>query len=283
MLRIYKYSDRLFDFLKSTWENKNTHKLISSFLVFVFIAGVLVYVTGQFIDNAFLKKYFSYPFFVIELVFTLLLITELLSLIFILPKSVAQSVIKQFELLSLIYLRSAFQDFSHIHSLSEWSLKSEPLLNMFVYGTGALVVFTIIGFTLKLQRHIRLTQSDEEQSNFICSKKLLALLLLLSFMIIGSYDIYTFFTTGEYLHSFNFFYTMLVFSDIIIVLIALRYSLNYLRIFRYSAFVLATIFIRISLSMHSYQGVIIGVSSAIFVLLLTLTYNYFLKDLHKER
>ncbi|UKN00232.1 hypothetical protein K6119_10855 [Paracrocinitomix mangrovi] len=279
---MYTLSDRIFDYLKEFWESKTVHKATSTTFVVTFILGILAYSLGQFVEIPFFQKYFNYPFVAIELAFTLLLLTELLSLIFTLPKSVAQSVTKQFELLSLIYLRSAFKEFSQIHHLSEWSLDSPPLFNMFVYGGGALAIFAIIGFTLRLQKHIRITKTDKEQQTFIQSKKLLSLLLLISFIVIGVFDAVTFITTGKYPHSFNLFYTMLVFSDIIIVLIALRYSLSYIRIFRYSAFVLATIFIRISLSMHCNQGVIIGVASALFVLLLTAAYNYFLKEAESD-
>ena len=67
-----------------------------------------------------------------------------------------------------------------------------------------------------------------------------------------------------------------IFSDIIIVLIALRYTLSYLRIFRYSAFVLATIFIRLALTSEIYYNIIIGVFASVYVLILTVFYNYFL-------
>ena len=101
----------------------------------------------------------------------------------------------------------------------------------------------------------------------------------MAFAVVGYIDIKELITTGKYLHSFKTFYTVLIFSDIVIVLIALRYTLNYFKIFRYSAFVLATILIRVSLSTKTYYDVIIGIVAALFVLVLTYAYNYFLKDL----
>jgi hypothetical protein len=154
---------------------------------------------------------------------------------------------------------------------------------MFTYGFGALAIFVILGFTEKLRKHTRLTDTEDDQKEFIQAKKLLSLLLLIAFIIVGVLDIKTLIQTGKYLHSFHTFYTVLIFSDIIIVLIALRYTLNYYKIFRYSAFVLATIFIRISLSLEAYSNVIIGVITALFVFLLTLSYNYFIKDLSEKK
>ena len=101
--------------------------------------------------------------------------------------------------------------------------------------------------------------------------------------ILGYMDVKTLITTGTYLHSFKTFYTVLIFSDIIIVLIALRYTLNYNKIFRYSAFVLATILIRVSLSTKPYYDVIIGVVASLFMLTVTIVHNYFLKDLPENK
>ena len=274
------FCELIYDKLKQLWESQTTNKWVSYSLVLIFIISVII----SYLDRSNLislgkyDEYFANPFFAIDISFTILLILELLSLIFVLPKSVAKSVGKQFELLSLIFIRSGFKEFSHIEHF-EWDTMTGSLVNMFAYAFGALAIFIILGFNNKLQLHARLTNTEDDQKEFIQAKKVLALLLLLAFTIVGFYDTKTLIQTGDYLHSFHSFYTVLIFSDIIIVLIALRYTLNYYRIFRYSAFVLATISIRMSLSVEAFYDVIIGVTTATFVLLLTVSYNYFLKDL----
>lgn len=280
---LLNFSEFIYNKLKQLWESQNTNKIVSYSLVLIFIISVII----SYLDRSNLislgkfDEYFSNPFFAIDITFTLLLILELLSLIFVLPKSVAKSVGKQFELLSLIFVRSGFKEFSHITNF-EWDSMTSSVINMFAYAFGALAIFIILGFNNKLQLHTRLTHSEDDQKEFIQAKKMLALLLLTAFIVVGFYDTKTLVQTGNYLHSFHSFYTVLIFSDIIIVLIALRYTLNYYKIFRYSAFVLATILIRISLSIGAFYDVIVGVASASFVLLLTLSYNYFLKDLPKK-
>lgn len=279
------HTNLFYEKLKLLWESKASLRFTSTILVFIFITCSLlsVLVINNYIHLGIFNESFKNPFFSIEIVFTILLITELFGLIFMLPKSVAKSVGKQFELLSLIFLRDSFKEFSHI--ASDFSLESlkEPLINMAFYGFGAIVIFATIGYTYKLQKHIKLTNTEDSQEQFIRLKKLLALFLLIAFAIVGFLDIKALVTTGKYLHSFKTFYTVLIFSDIIIVLIALRYTLSYYKIFRYSAFVLATILIRISLSVKPFYDVIIGVVAVLFILVLTLTYNYFLKDLPSKK
>jgi hypothetical protein len=282
--RFLTYTNVFYEKLKLLWESKASLRLTSSILVFSFIicsiASVLV--INDFVNLGIFNEHFRNPFFSIEIVFTMLLITELFGLIFMLPKSVAKSVGKQFELLSLIFLRDGFKEFSHIGTDFSWLSLKEPLVNMTIYGFGAIAIFSILGFTYKLQKHVKLTNTEDHQEQFIRLKKLLALFLLIAFAVVGFLDINALVQTGNYLHSFKTFYTVLIFSDIIIVLIALRYTLNYYKIFRYSAFVLATILIRISLSAQTYYDVFIGIAAALFILVLTLTYNYFLKELPEK-
>jgi hypothetical protein len=283
--KILQSAELIFERIKTVWESKTSNKIVSFSLVFIFVISVIVSYLDRnnLISLGKLDEYFSNPFFAIDISFTILLILELLSLIFVLPRSVANSVGKQFELLSLIFIRFGFKEFSHVQNFEWNSIMSDSLINMFFYAFGALLIFIILGFNTKLQLHTRLTSKEDDQKKFIQTKKLLSLVLLAAFIVVGFYDIKILLQTGNYLHSFPSFYTILIFSDIIIVLVALRYTLNYYRIFRYSAFVLATIFIRISLSLGPFYDVIIGVLTAIFVLVLTISYNYFLKDLPKNK
>lgn len=275
--KVFDISEKTFDRLKNVVEGQFTTKIISSTLVLVFILAIIIsFLTkGHYINLGSLNKAFNNPFFAIEIVFTLLLIVELLSLIFVLPKSVAKSVGKQFELLSLIFIRAGFKEFGHLHDIHVSSTSPE-LYHMSAYALGALVIFILMGVSYKLQMHTKLTVNEADQHRFVQAKKLLSLLLFVAFIIIGIYDSLYFIKASEYLHSFDKFYTVLIFSDIIIVLIALRYTLSYLRIFRYSAFVLATIFIRLALTSEIYYNIIIGVFASVYVLILTVFYNYFL-------
>ena len=283
--RLLTLTDSLFFRLKFFWESKLNHKLISSILVLVFVisAGISIGVIQGWVTVGQFDLHFKNPFFAVEVAFTLLLIAELFSLVIVLPKSVAKSVGKQFELLSLIFLRNGFKEFSHIGNDFLWvDIKSE-VLGMLIYAGGALAIFAIMGFVYTIQKHIKVTDIEKDQAKFVSMKRLLALLLLVSFMAIGVMDAYALIMEGIYHHSFHLFYSVLIFSDIIIVLIALRYTLNYYKIFRYSSFVLATILIRISLSAEAHYNVGIGVAAALFILLLTISYNYFLRNVPTKK
>ena len=285
LARFLSYINSIYEKIKLFWESKINLYFISVFLVLTFIFSTLlsVLVINDYLHLGGFNENFRNPFFSIEIVFTLLLIIELFGLIFVLARSVANSVGKQFELLSLIFLRDGFKEFSHFGTNLEWSLIKDSFTNMMIYGFGAVIIFAVIGLNKSLQKHIKLTTTEEEQVQFIRLKKMLALMLLVAFLIVGFLDLKVLIETGSYLHSFHTFYTVLIFSDILIVLIALRFTFNYYKIFRYSAFVLATILIRVSLSVEPVYDVIIGVTASLFILALTITYNYFLKDVPEKK
>ncbi len=269
-------ASRLFDFLEDNWNQHRTHVNISRLLVFAFIVGLVI---------AELERRHLLPihldihnhFFAVELAFTLLLLTELLALVFVMPNSVGVSVGKQLEILSLILIRSAFKEFSHFEEPVVWDNLDGPVLKMIADAFGSLSIFIIIAIYYKTQQRIRLTESEEEHQEFKDFKKIVSLLLLSVFILIGFFDIWSFFEKGNFHSSFNTFYTVLIFSDILIVLIAMRYTLEYPKIFRYSAFVLTTVLIRISLTAPPYVNAALGIIASLFLLAMTWAFNYSLR------
>ncbi len=274
---ILPIASRVYDRLDIYWKRHHTHETISRLLVYAFLAGLVIAELAVRHWLPFENNIHNH-FFAVELAFTLLLLTELLALIFVLPNSVGVSVGKQLEILSLILIRSAFKEFSHFEEPVIWNNLDGPVLKMIADAFGSLAIFIVIGVYYRTQKRIRLTESQEEHQQFIDFKKLVAVMLLIVFIIIGLFDVWSFFENGSYLSSFNTFYTVLIFSDILIVLIALRYTLEYPKIFRYSAFVLTTVLIRISLTAPPYLNAALGIVASLFLLAMTFAFNYFLQE-----
>jgi len=276
MDKILIFGEKLYLKIKDVWETERMHRIISNFLVSVFLLSLFLYflIKNQILPAKGLLKAFANPFFSIEVSFTMLLLTEIISMIFVLPKSVAKSVTKQFELLSLIFLRHGFQEFSNVHSL-DWHEMVKPVEHMFIYGASSLFIYFIIGIVYKKQRHIIICRTERAQRNFVRFKRGISLLLLIAFLLIVLSDFNNLIVSSIYVASFHTFFSILIFSDILILLITIRYALDYRTMYRYSAFILATIFIRIALTSQAYYDVIIGSLAALYLLFLVMTYNYF--------
>ena len=112
--------------------------------------------------------------FAIELAFSVLLLSEIFDLVFILTDSVADSVGKQFEIISLILLRNSFKELDHL-LLSVCSDKDTlfELLQLLADAFGAVIIFLITALFYKVQRHIQITNNEEERGNFKRQKNLL--------------------------------------------------------------------------------------------------------------
>ena len=270
--KFFHWQIRIFDKLDEHWESPRISKMISNLVVAFFVLGLII---G-------LLNYLKIPnpltgvsaFFAIELAFTVLLIFEILGLIFLIPRSVADAVGKQFEIISLLLLRDAFKEFGHYLGKIDWNIDFLWEMGPIVSDAfGAIVVFLITGLFYSAQRHIKITGSYEEQTGFVNIKKLISSYLALTFLALGVYDLLTAYQTNRFTYSLELFYTLLIFADVFILLFSLRYTTKYLNLFRYSSFALATIFLRLTLSAPPYFNVLLAAIAGLMVLGVTYIYN----------
>lgn len=278
---LYRWTGRIFDFLESRWESRPGRRLVAIGLIISFIAGlILIELSRQGLLPSPLAEWIpTNHFYAVNFTFSLLLIAELADLIFGLAHSVANSVGKQFEILSLILLRETFKEFTHFPEPIQWEQVQPAMLSILADTGGALVVFVILGFYYRMQRHRPITEDEQRQANFIAAKKLIALGLLAAFLWIGIYTASQFVTTGDSIPFFDACYTVLIFADVMLVLVSLYYSTTYTVVFRNSGFAVATVLIRLALIAPPPFNALLGISSALFALGLTAAYNAFAPEL----
>ena len=222
-------------------------------------------------------------FFAINLAFTLLLIVEIVGLVFALARSVSTSLVKQFEIFSLILLRSAFKQFGDLSPGLDWREALEPVSAMLSDAFGALIIFVIILLISRIQKHTPITSDPVDQTRFILFKKNSAMLLFILFVTSGIIDITLYFQHGEMFDFFANFYTILIFNDILLVLISLRYTYSFLIVFRNSAFAVATLIIRMALTAPPYFNAILGILASIFGLGVVYFYNKYASFILEEK
>ena len=274
---VLRLTDRIFDGLEARWESDSGRRSAANLLIFVFLATlVAIELKRQGLLPAFLAKPVPTSHFAaVSLAFTFFLIIEIIGLVFALAQSVAGAAGKQFEIFSLILLREAFKEFAYFGEPIVWEEIREPVLHMLADAGGALVIFVLIGFYYRAQLHRPITADAEEQTRFVTAKKAIALLLLAAFAFIGLNDIWLYVTDQPVYPFFKTFYTVLIFSDVLIVLISLRYTATYHVVFRNSGFALATVTLRIALAAPVYINVLLGIAASAFILGLTYAYNTF--------
>lgn len=278
MIALYEGATHLFDPLHHLWEHDRTQRTVAGFLVIVFVLalGIIELKRQGLITGPGVHLVPSSHYMAINLAFTLVLILEVVSLIFTLPCSISKAVGKQFEILALILLRSAFKTLADFPEPITITGHERELWIILTDGGGAVAIFALLGVYRLLQSKLDETiKGGPTLFRFVAAKKIVALVILVVFIGMGVQNGLLVLQGEKPFHFFRNFYTVLIFSDIMLVLIAQRFLPEFRAIFRNSGFALATLLIRLALTAPPYYNVAIGVGAAIFACLLTLTYNAF--------
>ncbi len=223
--------------------------------------------------------------------FSFILFFEVLMLIAALPQSTTQSIAKQYEIVSLIFIRRFFKDIAELDDIGKLAQFSPDVRTMFLDVAAGLLMFLLVTVFLHAGRRRPGpdTRPDEqpELSKFISRKKVIALGLTVLLISLAAYSLAEFFAevwqvvyhgATARLDPNTFFYsevfTVMIFTDVLIVILSLGVSDRYELVFRNGAFVISTILIRFSLTVGRPSGALLALSGMVFGIVTLLIYNY---------
>lgn len=205
--------------------------------------------------------------------FSFILYYEVFLLIIIIPKSISEFIGKQFEVITLITLRSFFHDiadfnFSHLISINS------PEITSLLYDLGAaLTLLTLTILYYKIYYSNKKKEVVTELKDFILIKKnvsfgmiIVLFLLSVSSLLNWSNDVlFAFQNNTNYPNPNTVFYTdffsIMILVDVLLLIISFVYNFSFFTIFRNASFIITTILIRLSLTIAkpmNYFMVIVG-------------------------
>lgn len=262
----------IFDPLQTFYVHERLYRKISFSLVFLFICSLAVIeLNRQGLLPADLAALLPRNhFYAVHAAFTVILILEVISLIFVLPCSFSRSLGKQFEILSLILIRNAFKELSNFAEPLVYLGNEDKVLHILANGFGALLIFALLGVYYKIQKRSEEDSHQIDLYGFVASKKAISLLLLVSFVCMGVYSMYQTTLGIEHPDFLHGFYTQLILTDILIVLVSQCFHPSAKMIFRNSGYALSTLMIRLALVAPVYYNVLLGSAAMVFAILLTL-------------
>jgi hypothetical protein len=273
MSYLYDRITYVFDPLHHLWEHEKIHRKISFGLVFFFVSSIICIELNRrnLLPGSLADAVPKNHFFAVQAAFTVVLILEVISLIFTIPCSFSRSVGKQFEILALILMRNAFKELSYFPEPITFFGNEQAILNILSDGFGALLIFALLGYYYKVQsRAIDEKMQPVDLYSFVSAKKGIALILLSIFIFMGIDSSISILTGRPHTDFFHGFYTLLILTDILVVLISQCYQPSFYAIFRNSGFALSTLIIRIALAAPPFYNVLLGLAAALFAILLTL-------------
>jgi hypothetical protein len=223
--------------------------------------------------------------------FSFILFYEALMLIAAIPKSTTRSIAKQFEIVSLIFIRKFFKDIAHLADIGKLESFSPEVRHVLIDVSAGLCMFLLVTVFLQAAQK-RLPQQEEaaaksaELVEFIKQKELIALGLTATFLVLVVSNLWAYFHQvygyiyfgGVQPDPNNFFYTdlfaVMIFTDVLIVILSISVSDSYELVFRNEAFVISTILLRFSLTVAPPWGDPLALAGIAFGIVAVLIYNY---------
>lgn len=278
----------LFDYIFSLKSQKNVENTV----LFLATLGFIIHLLLIFLNNFSLiniteteNSLLSNPISAIYTPFSFIIIYEIYLLLLFLPRSFTTSISKQFEIISLIIIRKIFKDISNLDLSDSWNISNQNL-EVLSDLVGIIILFYIIYLFNKNKNRMSINKEEPVLLKFINSKKIVSLSLLAILTIFSSYSLINWvfnLFNNSYSNTmiyneidkvfFNDFFTLLILTDVIILLLSFKITEGYSKLIRNTGFVISTILIRLSFSAEGFLDIFIILISSIFALLILRIYN----------
>ena len=273
-----------YDRLYCDLNREATERVVVTLSVLGFVTHLILIFAARHLDSpppliaAIGRDYLS----AISTPFIFVLFYEVLTLISVIPKSTTQSIANQFEIVSLIFIRGFFQDLTTV-DLDQIGKRYSDLAPAFQDIAAGIVMFLLVTVFKHATSKGHPRPHPHGLAEFIARKKVVSLGLTVLFFGLAAHSIWEFMVelihgSPDAFHGHTSFYadvfTVMIFTDVLILLLSLRVSNDYELVFRNAAFVIATILIRFSLSAGHPEGAEVGVAGMLFGIVTVLIYNY---------
>ncbi|MFW5760403.1 MAG: hypothetical protein ACOCXH_05435 [Cyclobacteriaceae bacterium] len=254
---------------------------IISFLVHLF----LIYLVKNFdFEWSFMQDLSHSYLSAIYTPFSFIIFYEVVLIIEAVPREFPLSIGKQYEVITLILIRRVFKDISEFDSIATWNENAEQMFNVGLDLLGSLLLFFLVGLFYKIYNKNNLGKPKRQQK-LIDTEKAIGSLLLLIFVILSIYSLYSWTIIHFHLEGnvelghvfYKDFFGIMVFFDVLLLLISFIFYQGFVEIFRNAGFVLTVIIIRISFFAPQLYNVILLVS-AVFTGMITLWLFYQYRD-----
>ena len=209
--------------------------------------------------------------------FSFILVYEAFLLIYYLPSSFTVSVVKGYEIISLVLIRKIFKDVPQVDLSQDFF--ENPYNVQFIYDiVGFVLVFFLIYLFKTTAGRPKKPKIDKKLEKFISQKKAISILLVPVLLALASYSFYNWLGSLfiEYSDDIdvNFlffvdFFTILILVDVLLLLISFRYTERYSQLIRNTGFIISTIMLRLSFTatgLASVSFLVLGILFGVVIL-----------------
>ncbi len=270
--------DYIFDTVFSEKSQKSFEKYILILATGGFVVHlILIYLNKYgYISFDFNNTLLLDPISALYTPFSFILVYEAYLLIYYLPNSFTVTVVKEYEIISLILIRKIFKDFPLVN-LDAPFFSDENNVQLLYDLSGILVVFFLIFLFKTTAGKPKILKPNARLKKFISQKKLISLILVPTLLALAFWSFYSWFDSAVLgngqSHDINYlffvdFFTILILVDVFILLISFRYTERYSQLIRNTGFIISTILLRLSFAATGLVSVVLIASGILFGLII---------------
>ena len=223
----------------------------------------------KFIVSDDLKSLFDSYLDALYTPFSIILAYEVYELIRAIPESFSNSIGKQFEVVTLLVVRDIFKNLADLGGSDNVTIDADVAF-IAMEAVAFVVLFgTALYFRFQTSDAKLLHEEDVSIQAFVQQKKMLACGLVLVYVLVALYSFTNWslgIIDGETGLSrtvfFSDFFTWLIVSDIIILLVSYKHITDFPQLARNTGFILSTVVIRVGIGIPGYTGAVLFILSA---------------------
>tara|TARA_B100001029_G_scaffold110952_1_gene91588 strand:- start:520 stop:1386 length:867 start_codon:yes stop_codon:yes gene_type:complete len=269
-----KQINLIFDTIFSKYSRRKFEKFILMLAAVGFVTHLMIILLNSngYINLDYDGNLLSNPISALYTPFSFILVYEAFLLIYFLPSSFTVSVVKGYEIISLILIRKIFKDVPLVDLSNDFFSSSHNI--QFIYDlVGFLLVFFLIYLFKTTAGKPKKPKIDKKLQKFISQKKAISILLVPVLLGLASFSFYDwmkslFLETADNIDvNFLFFvdfFTILILVDVLLLLISFRYTERYSQLIRNTGFIISTIMLRLSFAANGLASVLFLVGGILF-------------------
>ncbi|MBC8155726.1 MAG: hypothetical protein H7Z72_22795 [Bacteroidetes bacterium] len=266
---------------EKTKEKSEAIIIVIAIISFVFHLLLITLVDLDIVQLNDYSKLLTNPIAAIYTPFSFILIYEVYLLVYYLPKSTTIYIGKQYEIITLILIRRVFKDLSKLELTPNWfEEKNDLQLTYDLVATVSLFFLIFVFYRLSLREEENPQQRNEPSlaiARFIKIKNIMAMCLIPTFLLLAIYSfsrwVYeNFFVAGKTIDTvtdvnkifFSEFFTVLILTDVLILLISFLHTNKFSEVIRNSGFIISTILIKLSFGIEGLLNTFLIITAVLF-------------------
>jgi hypothetical protein len=249
------------------------------------IVGFVAHLLFLFLFNHVPGLYRGHSFNYLKAIYTpfsFILVYEVFLLVIILPESMTEFIGKQFEIVTLITLRSFFHDIAGINMHAPVHIGDPEVLCLGYDLLASLVMFTLTICFHRLHSRQRDHHQQPTLLHFIELKKSVSACLIIILVITSAYSVWLWasgalpalLNNSDFPNPNTFFYldffNVMIYADVLLLIISFLYDSSFYNVVRNASFIISTILLRMSLSMERPMNHLVAISAFSFSVMVML-------------